>query len=320
MTGSESFFEALKSHRESQNIEISEICDFTKITPKYIQAIENGDFQVLPNVYMRLFLRAYAEYIGADTTKALEDYELHTTGKIKTSKNISIKPVDVESNDTVIQEFSLDSSSQITPKQIVSGAVVILGLFLILYWAGKITQQQTENVGGKPAQIEESAVIQPTEETGTAAPLNEVPEKNSQPVQEEPIEKEVDNWPPILPNKLPLNENDFLAEKRDRELTSILKLFPPYTISILTLQETKLNISKSMNGELTELINQVTPGGEEYNFEFESIIHFEFWSSRHIQVKLNEIPIDNFLLDGDMAIRGSYEVENTLLYLGFYQH
>ena len=60
--------------------------------------------------------------------------------------------------------------------------------------------------------------------------------------------------------------------------------------------------------------------GEEYNFEFESIIHFEFWSSRHIQVKLNEIPIDNFLLDGDMAIRGSYEVENTLLYLGFYRH
>ena len=40
MTGSESFFDALKSHRESQNIEIAEICEFTKISPKYIEAIE----------------------------------------------------------------------------------------------------------------------------------------------------------------------------------------------------------------------------------------------------------------------------------------
>ena len=60
MTNEEYFFDALKSHRESKNIEISEICDYTKISPKYIEAIENGDFSVLPIVYMRLFLREYA--------------------------------------------------------------------------------------------------------------------------------------------------------------------------------------------------------------------------------------------------------------------
>jgi len=31
MTSTEAFFDALKSHRESQDIEISEICEFTKI-------------------------------------------------------------------------------------------------------------------------------------------------------------------------------------------------------------------------------------------------------------------------------------------------
>ena len=72
MTATESFFDALKQHRESQNIEISEICDFTKINPKYIHAIESGEFQILPTVYMRLFLRAYADFIGADSVKALE--------------------------------------------------------------------------------------------------------------------------------------------------------------------------------------------------------------------------------------------------------
>ena len=57
MTSSESFFDVLKSKRESQEIEISEICEFTKIHPRYIEAIEKGDFTVLPDVYIRLFLK-----------------------------------------------------------------------------------------------------------------------------------------------------------------------------------------------------------------------------------------------------------------------
>ena len=73
MTGSESFFDALKSKRKSQNIEISEICEFTKIHPRYIESIEKGDFMALPNVYLRLFLRSYAKFIGADSAKALKD-------------------------------------------------------------------------------------------------------------------------------------------------------------------------------------------------------------------------------------------------------
>ena len=75
MTSSESFFDVLKTQRESQNIEISEICDFTKISPKYIEAIEVGDFTILPEVYMRLFLKAYANFIGADSAEALNNYE-----------------------------------------------------------------------------------------------------------------------------------------------------------------------------------------------------------------------------------------------------
>ena len=67
MTSTESFFDELKTQRESQNIEISEICEFTKIQKKYIIAIESGDFLILPNVYTRLFLKAYANFIGADS-------------------------------------------------------------------------------------------------------------------------------------------------------------------------------------------------------------------------------------------------------------
>ena len=53
-----------------------------------------------------------------------------------------------------------------------------------------------------------------------------------------------------LPNKLPLNDNDFLHEKKAHEITQIVNLSPPYTISITTLQETKLNISKIENTKI----------------------------------------------------------------------
>ena len=114
--------------------------------------------------------------------------------------------------------------------------------------------------------------------------------------------------------------NDFLSENKERETTNIIKLFEPYSITILTLEETKLNISKSNKDELTELINTVTPEGKLFQFDFESTINFEFWNNAHIRVKLNEIPLDSFLSNDGLSVRGSYEADKSQLYLGFYQN
>ena len=83
MDTEETFFLALKNHRESNQITLDEISEFTKINPKYLSSIEEGNFDTIPNVYMRLFIRSYSKYIGADYNQALADYELYTTGKIQ---------------------------------------------------------------------------------------------------------------------------------------------------------------------------------------------------------------------------------------------
>ena len=146
MTDSESFFDVLKNKRESQNIEISEICEFTRIHSKYIEAIEKGDFTVLPNVYIRLFLKSYANFIGADSAKALKDYELHTTGKIIQSEALTNnKTEDTPSSKLPIEELT-DANPQISPKQIASGIGVICAIFLLLWWASMVTQEQAENI------------------------------------------------------------------------------------------------------------------------------------------------------------------------------
>ena len=59
MENTQHFFELFKSHRESKNISIKDIVDYTKIDKKYIEAIESGDFTLAPNVYIRLFIKSY---------------------------------------------------------------------------------------------------------------------------------------------------------------------------------------------------------------------------------------------------------------------
>ena len=174
MTSTEAFFDALKSHRESQNIEISEICEFTKINEKYIQAIESGDFTVLPTVYMRLFLRAYAEFIGADSAKALEDFELLTTGTIQKKTDIDLKSSDVTEQSQPNIGIENESPPQITPQKIATGAAVIIGLFLVLYWAGQITSEQNIELENTPAPVETISPETPSEVPIETAPSEAV--------------------------------------------------------------------------------------------------------------------------------------------------
>ena len=331
MTSTEAFFDALKSHRESQDIEISEICEFTKINKKYIQAIESGDFTVLPTVYMRLFLRAYAEFIGADSAKALEDFELLTTGTIQERTDIDVKADNVTEQSQPNIGFDNETPPQITPQKIATGAGVLIGLFLVLYWAGQITSEQNTQLESIPTPVETISPETPSEAPIETAPSDDANpdigavEKKS-PVIDKPVVEET-TTPVIgtksestLQNRLPLNSNDFLPENKDRESTNILKLFAPFTITITTLEETKLNMSKSSDGNITPLINQIASAGETFKFDFESTINFEFWNNAQIKVKLNNIPLDNFLSDDGLSIRGSYEAEKSQLYLGFYQN
>ncbi|HIA79696.1 MAG TPA: DUF4115 domain-containing protein, partial [Candidatus Marinimicrobia bacterium] len=69
------FYKELKDLRLTKGIELEELESRTKINKKYLKAIEVGDFEILPVPYLRLFLRAYAEEIGGDSQRALEQLD-----------------------------------------------------------------------------------------------------------------------------------------------------------------------------------------------------------------------------------------------------
>jgi cytoskeletal protein RodZ len=56
-------------------IDINEVEARTKIRAKYLRAIENEEWDLLPgDVYARSFLRTYGDFLGVDTRQLLDDY------------------------------------------------------------------------------------------------------------------------------------------------------------------------------------------------------------------------------------------------------
>lgn len=67
--------EWLKKTREEQNIKLSDIEQETKIRMRYLEAIEAGNMDILPEpVYTMGFLRSYAHAIGVDEEQVAQYY------------------------------------------------------------------------------------------------------------------------------------------------------------------------------------------------------------------------------------------------------
>jgi cytoskeleton protein RodZ len=67
----------LREARMRARIDISEIEAETKIRAKYLRALENEEWDLLPGpTYVRTFLRTYAEALGLDARLMVEEYRL----------------------------------------------------------------------------------------------------------------------------------------------------------------------------------------------------------------------------------------------------
>lgn len=69
------FGESLKRERELREISLREIADATKINLRYLEALEQNRFEVLPGgVFNKGFIRAYATFIGVDGEALVDSY------------------------------------------------------------------------------------------------------------------------------------------------------------------------------------------------------------------------------------------------------
>ena len=68
--------QTLRETRMRNRIDITEVEAGTKIRAKYLRALENEEWDLLPGpTFVKTFLRSYADYLGLDSRLLVEEYK-----------------------------------------------------------------------------------------------------------------------------------------------------------------------------------------------------------------------------------------------------
>jgi cytoskeleton protein RodZ len=86
--------ERLRLAREERGIPLREICDQTRISVHYLEAIEADDYKRLPGgVFNRSFIKAYARCVGYDEREAVEGYTRYLREHGDSSDEVNTTPI-----------------------------------------------------------------------------------------------------------------------------------------------------------------------------------------------------------------------------------
>jgi cytoskeletal protein RodZ len=92
------FGEHLKREREMRGVSLEEISAATRIGTRFLQAIENDQWDQLPGgVFNRGFIRSIARFLGLDEDSLVAEYALGTYGKADAAKSAE-HPVEIPGN------------------------------------------------------------------------------------------------------------------------------------------------------------------------------------------------------------------------------
>src|SRR5436853_2028917 len=89
----ESIGENLRLARETRGIALRDISEQTRISMRYLEAIETNDYRRLPGgIFNRSFIRAYAKFVGYDEMEAIEEYGRTMREQGESGDDVASKP------------------------------------------------------------------------------------------------------------------------------------------------------------------------------------------------------------------------------------
>jgi cytoskeleton protein RodZ len=74
------FFRELKEAREAKGLSLAQISDITRIAEHHLEALERGEVSLLPQAYVRAFLREYADLVGLKPDLVMQKYDAMLSG------------------------------------------------------------------------------------------------------------------------------------------------------------------------------------------------------------------------------------------------
>ena len=134
MDKQQNFGKALKQLRESKEIDLDKISQFTKIHIDNLNNLEKGDFSFASMIYVKLFLREYLKYIDPSKVDEIMN-KFEDVNNINSSK-LTFLPSEGDDKDNETTK-NLPPNSEInlnneyfTPKKI---GLIILTIIIIVF-------------------------------------------------------------------------------------------------------------------------------------------------------------------------------------------
>ena len=156
------FSEELRSAREKSGVTLQQIAQKSRIDLKYIEAIDRGEFDFLPELYVKAFIKQYAKIIDLDEDEIIAKYESAKKGKTVEAersnqeedselqksappdKNVKVKHVSTASHKTHDDSFQeiqkpepANFLEMLLGNKILLGATIafiVVVLFIIIYF------------------------------------------------------------------------------------------------------------------------------------------------------------------------------------------
>jgi cytoskeleton protein RodZ len=138
------FGEELRLAREARGISLREISEQTRISMRYLEAIETNDYKRLPGgIFNRSFIKAYAKFVGYDEQAALEGYARTMREQGDASDEVSTTPYQ--------SRVYTDGNSR-SPIVTLLLAILILAVLSLGVWGAKhwIERREAARDGGNP--------------------------------------------------------------------------------------------------------------------------------------------------------------------------
>ncbi|MGA1197638.1 MAG: helix-turn-helix domain-containing protein, partial [Candidatus Latescibacterota bacterium] len=176
--------EALKKQREAKGFTIDDLFQRTRINTDFLRALESGQFHILPETYVRLFIKKYAQEVGLNVEEILSEYD----------KNIPQKEV---------SQPQPPSSREINFQPAI---LITIGVFIIALLIWQVRQQTNQNTAtlleATTSQTPTVPRTSPTPSATVQTPILETPqalvsepslEESTKPETPQPIEAQAPN-------------------------------------------------------------------------------------------------------------------------------
>jgi len=164
----EQFGEELKQVRLEKELSLTDISAETRISLKFLDAIEHGQFQILPQTYVRAFLREYALMTSLDPNDVMQRYE-SARQESSSRKSYDAAPQRISLQEKTVEITSKKKQFPFSPLQrnIAFGFFIAAAVILVALLS---TMNRSSSSGNSVEEVPFDRVVRESEATSIPQP------------------------------------------------------------------------------------------------------------------------------------------------------